>query len=377
MIPGNITQRLVDEFLLMHIFPKQKCEHDFRMNALKAYVNAYCTKEHVKVLVQRNRHRRNTNKTFIRPDHPNYLEQLKVKMNGILVKHKKQHKVVSKRTLWTQVDGKKQKATAVSIRGILHKESLFGERTSPESKTAMHIRRPLKNIKSQTQVEKIVDPVIRALVKKQLRISGVENKMISPFALVEESSDGYPRAKIKLPNKHGDNVPVMRVRMKKSFSSPIQLKGEQNRFAIPRNNHHIMIYVDETGKYKEEVVSFWEVVQRYRKGKSIYRQLEPGEGELVNFLHINDMFLLGMDDLVENLSDYPESKLRKHLYRIQKLSSKYYEFRLANKYITSSMEKSEYVRINNFGDRKTGWKTFNPIKVEVDLIGKIHLMKNY
>ena len=377
MIPGNITQRLVDEFLLMHIFPKQKCEHDFRMNALKAYVNAYCTKEHVKVLVQRNRHRRNTNKTFIRPDHPNYLEQLKVKMNGILVKHKKQHKVVSKRTLWTQVDGKKQKATAVSIRGILHKESLFGERTSPESKTAMHIRRPLKNIKSQTQVEKIVDPVIRALVKKQLRISGVENKMISPFALVEESSDGYPRAKIKLPNKHGDNVPVMRVRMKESFSSPIQLKGEQNRFAIPRNNHHIMIYVDETGKYKEEVVSFWEVVQRYRKGKSIYRQLEPGEGELVNFLHINDMFLLGMDDLVENLSDYPESKLRKHLYRIQKLSSKYYEFRLANKYITSSMEKSEYVRINNFGDRKTGWKTFNPIKVEVDLIGKIHLMKNY
>ena len=164
--------------------------------------------------------------------------------------------------------------------------------------------------------------------------------------------------------------------MRESFSNPIQLKEAQNRFAIPRNNHHIMIYVDETGEYKEEVVSFWEVVQRYSKGESIYRQLKAGEGELVNFLHINDMFLLGLDDLEDNLSYYPESVLRKHLYRIQKLSTKYYEFRLANKFVTSSMEAPEYVRINNFGDRKTGWKTHNPVKVEVDLIGKIHLMNN-
>ena len=88
------------------------------------------------------------------------------------------------------------------------------------------------------------------------------------------------------------------------------------------------------------------------------------------------MFLLGMDDLEDNLSYYPESVLRKHLYRIQKLSTKYYEFRLANKYVTPSMEAPEYIRINNFGDRKTGWKTYNPVKVEIDLIGKIHLMNN-
>ena len=34
------------------------------------------------------------------------------------------------------------------------------------------------------------------------------------------------------------------------------------------------------------------------------------------------MFLLGMDDLEDNLSYYPESVLRKHFYRIQKLSTK-------------------------------------------------------
>ena len=367
---------MVDEFLLMNIFPNQKCDQDFRRNTLKAYVNAQCTRQHVKVLAQRNKYQRNANKTIIRPEHPNYLEQLKNKMNGLLVKHKKQLKVISKRTLWTQKEGEKHKASAVSIRWLLHKDSLFGQRTPPEAKTAMHMRRSLKSIKTFSQVEKIVDPVIRALVKKQLRRSGEEGKIISPYALMGENAKGYPRSRVKLPNKNGDNVPVMRLRMRESFSNPIQLKEAQNRFAIPRNNHHIMIYVDETGEYKEEVVSFWEVVQRYSKGEPIYRQLKAGEGELVNFLHINDMFLLGMDDLEDNLSYYPESVLRKHLYRIQKLSTKYYEFRLANKYVTPSMEAPEYIRINNFGDRKTGWKTYNPVKVEIDLIGKIHLMNN-
>ena len=86
--------------------------------------------------------------------------------------------------------------------------------------------------------------------------------------------------------------------------------------------------------------------------------------------------MVGHECFEHNLSYYPESVLRKHLYRIQKLSTKYYEFRLANKYVTPSMEAPEYIRINNFGDRKTDWKTYNPVKVEIDLIGKIHLMNN-
>ena len=42
--------------------------------------------------------------------------------------------------------------------------------------------------------------------------------MISPFALMGGKCQmDIPRSKIKLPNKNGDNVPVMRVRMKESF----------------------------------------------------------------------------------------------------------------------------------------------------------------
>lgn len=37
------------------------------------------------------------------------------------------------------------------------------------------------------------------------------------------------------------------------------------------------------------------------------------------------------------------------------------------------MEYPNYIRINNFGSKKTGWQTFNPIKVSVSLIGEISI----
>ena len=125
-------------------------------------------------------------------------------MDGLLVKHKKQIKVVSKRTLWIEFDGEKYKSTDVSIRGLLHKDSLFGKRTPPDCPEAMHIRRPLKLIKSITQAEKIVDPVIRDLVKKQLKKNEIEGRSGVANSLMGENSNGFPRSKINLPNKKGD-----------------------------------------------------------------------------------------------------------------------------------------------------------------------------
>lgn len=70
----------------------------------------------------------------------------------------------------------------------------------------------------------------------------------------------------------------------------------------------------------------------------------------------------------------PEFVLRKHLYRVQKLSSKYYEFRIAYRKFNTSCDYPEYIRINNFGNKKTGWKTYNPIKVKITLTGKLEIM---
>lgn len=375
MIPGNITQHMIDEFLLMSIFPDRKCVNDYRLNALKAYVNAYCKKEHIVFLAQQKKYQRQLKKDKISLPNEHYLSQVKEKMMSILVSHRKPAKTISKRSFWLKDHSNKVKVKAISVRGMLHKDSLYGKRTPPMMTESNHIRRPLSSLRVVSQIDKIVDPVIRELVAKSVGEVN-NNKHLPAGLLIKEGPNGFPISTIHLKNdRGGDPVPVFKVRMREGFSNAIQLKANENRYAIPRNNHHIMISVDDEGNFSEEVVTFWEAIQRYRKKKPIYRKLEAGEGEVITHLHINDMFLLGIDDVWENIHLTPQHILRKHLYRVQKLSSKYYEFRLANKYITSNNDFPDYIRINNFGNKKTGWLTHKPAKVKISLTGEISLTK--
>ena len=255
------------------------------------------------------------------------------------------------------------------------RDQLIGDPLDVDPQGALFFQRPLSSLRVVSKIDKIVDPVIRELVAKS--VGEVNNNKHLPAGLfIKEGSNGFPISTIHLKNdRGGDPVPVFKVRMREGFSNAIQLKANENRYAIPRNNHHIMISVDDEGNFSEEVVIFWEAIQRYRKKKPIYRKLEAGEGEVITHLHINDMFLLGIDDVWENIHLTPQHILRKHLYRVQKLSSKYYEFRLANKYITSNNDFPDYIRINNFGNKKTGWLTHKPAKVKISLTGEISLTK--
>ncbi len=375
MIPGNITQHLIDESLLMTIFKDQQCINDFRLNTLRSYINAYCKPDYIHFLAKRNKYKRHPIKEKIPVPSKNYLAELKEKIEAILVSHRKASKAMTKRSFWYKNNSTKLKVKAVSIRGMLHKDSLYGKRKPPMLQESMHIRRPLKSLRVVSQIDKIVDPVIRDLVHANVEKTKLNKGVLPTGLFLEEKLHHFPLPKIHLPNyKGGDPVPVYKVRMRESFSNAIQLKEEENRFAIPRNNHHIMIAVDDEGNHTEEVVTFWEVIQRFRRKQLIYRQLAPGEGEVLTYLHINDMFLLGIDNVVEDLHLIPKHVLRKHLYRVQKLSSKYYEFRLANKYVNPSFEHPEYIRINNFGYKKTGWFTHKPVKVKISLTGDITLM---
>ena len=89
------------------------------------------------------------------------------------------------------------------------------------------------------------------------------------------------------------------------------------------------------------------------------------------------MFLMGTNDLEQDLNLESRSYLKSHLYRVQKLSSKFYEFRLAQKQASMITDAPEYIRINNFGERKTGWLTYNLVKVEVNIVGQITKTKIY
>ena len=57
------------------------------------------------------------------------------------------------------------------------------------------------------------------------------------------------------------------------------------------------------------------------------------------------------------LRDY--EALKEHLYRVQKLTSGDYFFR---KHKSSTVTDDDYKQIRGFGEGKTGWFTFNPIR---------------
>ena len=137
-----------------------------------------------------------------------------------------------------------------------------------------------------------------------------------------------------------------------------------------RNNHHVLIYRDESHDFKEEVVSFWKVIKRKKSGAPLY-QLPNEDCELVTTLHISDMFLLDVHDLEQPIEEQPRDFIMNHLYRIQKLSSGFYEFRHAYNNQLNATEYPHYIRINNYGSKKTGWLTHNPVKVEISPIGEI------
>lgn len=372
MIPGNVTQHLIDEWLLKSAFKGRDSENDYRYNVLKSYVNAMAAPIHIDHLIRRNKYERLIKKVKFPFPTNDYLESLEEKINTILVSHKQANKIITSRSFWRKSHTGKVKVRTVSIRGVLHKDSLFGKRKPPNKLEAMHIRRPLRLIKTVSQANKIVDPVVAQLVLKRVNEKW-SGQGIFPTNLFFDNFEGKePKPKIFVPNKKGDPVPVYNVRMRETIANPVKLKEEKNCYVVPRNNHHITIFKNPTGELIEEVVTFWTAVNRFRKEEPVYMQLKKNQGEVITHLHISDFFLLGLEKGVD-VKTLPKETLFKHLYRVQKLSSKYYEFRSAHKQISNHFDFPDYVRINNFGERKTGWKTYNPIKVKLSVTGKIQL----
>jgi CRISPR-associated endonuclease Csn1 len=168
---------------------------------------------------------------------------------------------------------------------------------------------------------------------------------------------------------------VRKVRIRENVSNAVQLSDGMNKYVNPRNNHHVMIYKTLDGKFKEQIVTFWEAVKRLRNQDSVY-QLPSDGSSVVTTLHINDYFILGLSN--QKIKEYLDTgvSLWAHVYRIQRISSRYYEFRHIYDLDVYNQTYPNYVRILNFGDKKTGWLTHNPFKISISLLGKITPMYN-
>lgn len=371
--PGQMTANLRQKWGLNSILNAKdntKTREDHRHHAIDALVMACGTVRHLQQLSKWNRYdRKPENKNFPLP-WDSFVKDAETAVDKILVSHKKQNNILTVRTHKTEKNGQIYKNVGVAARGQLHKETVYGMRNF-NGEEAFHVRKPIENLTTKKHIDKVVDEAIRLLIVKRVDELGgfvKDNIPANTFFIVDEN--GFKQPQLFLPNKNGAPVPIKKVRMKENIGGAERLKEDINQYVNPRNNHHVLIYKDENDNLNEEVVTFWTVVERKRLNQPVF-QLPIDGKEMVTTMQINDMFLLGLNDEEINLENPNYEVLKEHLYRVQSTSSKYYEFRLVSNSQSQLKVEPYYSRIQSFGDGKTGWKSFNPIKVKVTVSGKI------
>jgi CRISPR-associated endonuclease Csn1 len=369
--PGQMTANLRQKWGLNHILNAEndsKSREDHRHHAIDALVMACGKTSYLQELSRWNRYNRKPElKNFPLPWEGFNFEAEKA-VEKILISHKRIANDITVRTHKCEKNGKTHTNVGVAARGQLHKETVFGRRDF-NGEEAFHVRKAIDSLTTLKQIEKVVDESIRTLILKRIQELGgfVKEKVpANTFFIVDEN--GLKKPQIFLPNKNGAPVPISKVRMKENFSGAEKLKENVNQWVNPRNNHHVLIYIDEKDNLKEEVVTFWTVVERKRTGEPVYK-LPFGGKEIVTTLHINDTFLLGLNEDEINWEDLDYEELKEHLYRVQKFTSGDYYFRIAKTASIQNLEEKQ--QINSFGLGKNGWLTHTPIKVKISVSGKI------
>ncbi|MGZ9675505.1 type II CRISPR RNA-guided endonuclease Cas9 [Flavobacterium sp. GNP001] len=395
--PGQATSNLRQKWGMNNILndENEKTREDHRHHAVDALVMA-CTKiSYVQELSKWNRYNRNSElKNFPLP-WETFRKDAEVSVDKILVSHKKVSNDITVRTHKCEKNEKTHVNVGVAARGQLHLETVYGQNKNCKSDEYVY-RVDINNL-SFSQLTSIVDlnlkQVILNEIFKKLESTEIEffNMMNSKVKNLDKNQQKKIKEKIDkilketsffMPNegrryarlnKVEPNdiervpVPIKKVRIKKVLGKAERVNDKIKQFVDPNKNHHVLIYKDDKGNLKEEVVTFWTVVERKRTGQTAY-QLPIDGKEMVTTLHINDMFLLGLNEDEINWENPDYEDLKDHLYRVQKLTSGDYFFR---KHKSSTVTDDDYRQIRGFGEGKTGWFTFNPIKVKISVSGKI------
>ena len=198
------------------------------------------------------------------------------------------------------------------------------------------IRKPIdKNL----DIDKVVDAGVRAILKQRLAEFG--GNADKAFSNLDENPLFLNKAKgitIKRVTITGVNNAIA-LHDKKDYNGQFVLddKGERipTDFVSTSNNHHIAIYQDEKGNLQEKVVSFYEATARRNQGIPVVdKEYNHAEGWTFMFtMKQNEYFVfpdektgfLPQETDLLNSANYTD--ISPNLYRVQKLTTKYYVFR--------------------------------------------------
>ena len=192
-----------------------------------------------------------------------------------------------------------------------------------------------KPVDQNLTISKVVDSRVRGLLEQRISDFGgdartaFQNLDADPIWLNEEKRIPVRTVTIS------ENFDLSALHDKRNKDGKLEIPESPADFVNLRNNHHIAIYVDDRGKYQEKVVTYFEAVQRVLDGLlPVDKTFNSSLGWKFLFsLKINEMFVFPdkETDFVPTEVDLTDPKnyslVSRHLFRVQKLSSRDYCFR--------------------------------------------------
>lgn len=268
-----------------------------------------------------------------------------------------------------------------------HTEKVPDQVKTKTFETIYTIRKP---ISADLKIDKVMDEGVKRILQERLKEYGgdarkaFDNLDDNPIWLNKEKGISIRTVAIK-----GVNVAQsLHEKRDKDGNFILNDNGERipTDFVSTSNNHHVAIFVDPEGNYQEHIVPLYEatanrsldypvVDKNYNSDKGWkflftlkqneyfvfpeYERDENGKPTDVMSFNPNEIDLLNPDNYAE---------ISKHLYRVQKFSTKYYVFRhhLETQIIDDNRLKDTiWLRITALNNLK------NVVKVRVNNVGQI------
>lgn len=374
VFPGGATAELRHIWGLNSLISEdnRKDRRDHRHHAIDAITIAALNANHLNQLARWNRYQKSFEMTLVEYPWEDFRDQAKRSIDEILVSYRQINRVVSRRKGTFKRNGKIFQSDGYAARGFLHKETIYGKRTPPGSSEQRYVvRKPVDSLTNSAQIEKIIDPVVKRVIKNRLSDLGInvnsQKYDVPKGAFFYINDDGMKTPLLFMPSKEGKLIPICKVRIEENLGKAVAVTQDLTQWVNPRNNHHVGIYQNDDGNLEEVVVPFWDAVQRKMHGGHVFQKQLDNGAKMLFTMQINDLFLLGLSkDAV--LEDLGIEIVNKYLYRVQKLSKGIYCFRLNTESTIKRDEIGYYFRLS-----LKKLRDLNPIKVVVDPSGKLLL----
>lgn len=193
-----------------------------------------------------------------------------------------------------------------------------------------------KDISPDLKIEKVIDANIRSILQNRLEKYGDAKSAFSASSLEENpiwinEEKGIPIKRVTIRGVQN----AVALHQKKDHFGQVLLdengKPKATDFVSLGNNHHVAIYKDEKGALQEEVVSFYEAVERVNQGLPIIQKMHPLGWEFLFTMKQNEYFVFPRENFDPKKEDLLNPAIAHIispcLFRVQKIAKTDYMFR--------------------------------------------------